>query len=108
MAVFEVWRGGISSRYLVPERSPNVRIGTHRRGREDIDGVEIALQIASKGGGRTRVFLWISPMEFQTLTKAMFEANSLLALASFKNMKIKRAQPRKRTRKKKPRVSKRG
>jgi hypothetical protein len=85
---FEVWRGGISSDYVRHEPDPHVIIttGKSRLRYPNNDGVQIALRIASKGGGKTRVFLWIDPLEFDSVARAMFEASPLFALATFQKM----------------------
>lgn len=79
----EVWRGGITSRYVAKEKTIPT---ASTRGAHDSDlrpGVRFRFRLKSKGLGHTRVNLWVAPTEFKMLAARMMRADPKLAQRAF-------------------------
>ena len=94
MSDAEVWRGGVTSDTAVREKT-GVTIKTgYPHTQDSRPGISIEFYLASKGGGITRVDLWIGPAKFAQIAKRMVEINPIIAGAAFASAQKKRAHRR--------------
>jgi hypothetical protein len=82
----EVWRGGMTTRVIVREAEPNVRIRAgypHKGSGSKKGGLTVAVDIASKGGGTTTAHIWIPPSVFGHLAAVMLNGDVKAAETAF-------------------------
>ena len=73
--VIQVWRGGITSGTIKKEKSfVKIVPGLNFEYGEKI-GIRIKFDIPSKGGGVTKIILWIPPDKFSEIIEYMAIAN---------------------------------
>jgi len=82
-----VWRGGVTSAAVRREFETNAEMRSDWRwaakGQER--GIVISFAIASKGGGRTALQVWVAPSEFKRLARLMTEVDGAAAKTAFQS-----------------------
>lgn len=80
----EVWRGGVTIDKIANEHGTVwVRNGGPTISRRKESGISLSTSIASKGGGFTRVILYVPASAFTELARAIAEASPRAAISSF-------------------------
>jgi hypothetical protein len=92
----EVWRGGVTSDTAVLEKTSVSFKAGYPHTQDSRPGISVGFYIASKGGGTTRVDLWIGPAKFAQIAKIMVEVNPIIAGAAFATAQKKRGHRRTR------------
>lgn len=88
----EVWRGGVSVEAITQEKGAEVSIdrGGPTGERFDEDGVHLEFSIPSKGGGHTRIVVFVPSSDFEPLIDAVFRGNRRLAARAATQSMLKR------------------
>jgi hypothetical protein len=80
----EVWRGGISTRYIKEELSADPTVasgGAHDNDRRP--GMKFRFEMRSKGGGKSKVIVWVTSAAFKQVAAKMMAADPALARKAF-------------------------
>lgn len=80
----EVWRGGVSiDKITSGHAGVTLESGGPSISRRNEKGISFSTSIASKGGGSTRVILYIPASAFREIALALVEASPRAAISSF-------------------------
>lgn len=80
-----VWRGGISADYIRRELGARPNLSTFEGVIEDVasSGIQISVNIASKGGGTTTVVVKLDTASFADIAECMMKADRKAAIKAF-------------------------